>query len=66
MIFFLGSSAGLAKSVACVVGLIFNFVGRRYIVFPEPPSGPWRAQTAIDLPGRVGDDARCEKKSHQL
>jgi glycosyltransferase involved in cell wall biosynthesis len=46
----LGSRAGFAKAIACVAGLIFNFVGRRYIVFPEPSSGPWRAQTAVDLP----------------
>jgi glycosyltransferase involved in cell wall biosynthesis len=34
----------LAKSVACVVGLAFNFLGRRYFVFPEPAPGPWRSQ----------------------
>ena len=34
----------LAKSVACVVGLVFNFLGRRYFVFPEPALGPWRSQ----------------------
>ncbi len=50
---FLGSSAGFAKATACVAGLIFNFAGRRYIVFPEPSSGPWRAQAAVDLPQEV-------------
>ena len=44
---FLGSVAWLAKSVACIDGLIFNFVGRRYIVFREPFSGPWRAQADV-------------------
>jgi dolichol-phosphate mannosyltransferase len=32
----------LSKSLACLAGLAFNFVGRRYIVFPEPASGPWK------------------------
>jgi putative flippase GtrA len=27
----------LAKAAACFVGLAFNFLGRRYFVFPEPP-----------------------------
>jgi glycosyltransferase involved in cell wall biosynthesis len=34
----------LAKSLACMVGLLFNFLGRRYFVFPEPSPGPWRSQ----------------------
>lgn len=34
----------LAKSSACMVGLLFNFLGRRYFVFPEPSPGPWRSQ----------------------
>lgn len=63
---FLGSSAWLAKSIACVAGLIFNFVGRRYIVFPEPSSGPWRAQAAVDLPSRVVDHEQSGQKSHQF
>lgn len=31
-----------AKSFACVAVLILDFLGRRYVVFPEPPSGPWK------------------------
>jgi len=62
---FLGSGAWLAKSIACVAGLIFNFAGRRYIVFPEPPSGPWRAQAAVDLPSRVVDHTHPVEKSHR-
>jgi dolichol-phosphate mannosyltransferase len=31
-----------AKSLACVAALVFNFLGRRYVVFPEPPAGPWK------------------------
>ena len=27
-----------------LIGLIFNFLGRRYFVFPETPSGPWKPQ----------------------
>jgi glycosyltransferase involved in cell wall biosynthesis len=39
-----GASALLAKSGGCIIGLIFNFLGRRYFVFPEPPAGPWKPQ----------------------
>ena len=34
----------VAKSMACAVVLVFNFVGRRLWVFPEPASGPWQPQ----------------------
>lgn len=37
-----GSSPAVAKIVATALGLILNFFGRRYIVFPEPSSGPWK------------------------
>ena len=40
----IGTAPLLAKSVACGVGLVFNFLGRRYFVFPEPSPGPWRSQ----------------------
>jgi len=36
----------LSKSLACLTVLIFNFVGRRYLVFPEPSAGPWKSTTA--------------------
>jgi putative flippase GtrA len=36
----------LSKSVGCLVGMAFNFIGRRYIVFPEPPAGPWKSTIA--------------------
>ncbi len=42
-----GTSAWLAKSVGCLLGLIFNFAGRRYFVFPEPSAGPWRSQLPL-------------------
>lgn len=32
----------IAKLVATFVCAGLNFVGRRYLVFPEPSSGPWR------------------------
>ena len=31
----MGNSPWLAKSLASVAGLIFNFLGRRFVVFPE-------------------------------
>jgi len=33
---------GKAKLMATILGLILNFSGRRFIVFPEKPSGKWK------------------------
>jgi glycosyltransferase involved in cell wall biosynthesis len=38
-----------AKLFATAIGLLINFTGRKYFVFPEQPSGPWNPQ--IDRPG---------------
>lgn len=35
-------SPGWAKLLASVTVVIFNFLGRRFLVFPEKSSGPWR------------------------
>ena len=43
-----GTSAWLAKSVGCLIGLMFNFAGRRFFVFPEAPAGPWRSQFPLN------------------
>jgi dolichol-phosphate mannosyltransferase len=37
--------ASISKLVATSSLLILNFLGRRFFVFPERPSGPWRPQT---------------------
>jgi dolichol-phosphate mannosyltransferase len=34
----------LAKAAATVIGLAFNFAGRRLLVFPEKPRGDWKPQ----------------------
>ncbi len=34
----------LAKLIATAVSLVFNFLGRRFLVFPEAASGPWKPQ----------------------
>lgn len=33
-----------AKLMATALGLLLNFTGRRFLVFPEPSSGPWHPQ----------------------
>ncbi len=33
-----------SKILASMLGLAFNFMGRRFLVFHEPPSGPWKPQ----------------------
>lgn len=42
-----GTSPFMAKSSACIMGLLFNFLGRRYFVFPEPSPRPWQSQLPI-------------------
>lgn len=34
----------MAKSLATFLGLFLNYAGRRFLVFPEPTSGPWKMQ----------------------
>jgi len=36
----------LAKVLASALGLALNFAGRRFVVFPEPPSPDWKPQDA--------------------
>jgi putative flippase GtrA len=33
-----------AKSISCFIGLLFNFLGRRFLVFPERAPGAWKPQ----------------------
>ena len=44
-LFKFGASPLLSKTVATALVLILNFSGRRYFVFPEPTTGPWRSTT---------------------
>jgi glycosyltransferase involved in cell wall biosynthesis len=39
-----GTSPALAKSIATAIGLVLNFAGRRFIVFPEKPNPDWGPQ----------------------
>jgi dolichol-phosphate mannosyltransferase len=48
----MGNSPGFSKILATVAGLVFNFVGRRFFVFPEPPSGPWEPQIKLETDRR--------------
>ena len=42
-----GVAPWTAKSAACGAGLMFNFIGRKYIVFPEPGAGPWTSRKKL-------------------
>jgi putative flippase GtrA len=44
----MGFSPALSKIIATGVALILNFAGRRFLVFPEPASGPWKPQVKPD------------------
>jgi putative flippase GtrA len=37
-----GTNPGISKLTATAAGLIANFAGRRFWVFAEPSSGPWK------------------------
>lgn len=41
-----GFSAGWAKALSSAAGLVLNFLGRRFIVFPQRKSGEWRPSSA--------------------
>lgn len=43
----LGFSAWMSKISASIVGLMFNFIGRKFLIFPEPASGPWAPQVKV-------------------
>ncbi|MFQ5788190.1 MAG: GtrA family protein [Thermodesulfobacteriota bacterium] len=42
-----GIYAGVSKLLASGIGLFLNFLGRRFWVFPEPASGPWKPQEKL-------------------
>ena len=44
LLLWVGMSPVGAKLLASIIGLSFNFLGRRFIVFEGPQSGPWRRQ----------------------
>ena len=39
-----GFDAWIAKAMATAMGLVLNFAGRRFVVFPEEPSPDWKPQ----------------------
>jgi putative flippase GtrA len=41
----MGASPATAKLTATAIALVLNFLGRRFFVFPEKASGPWRPQS---------------------
>jgi len=44
-LFLIGTPPVFAKSVASISVLLFNFLGRKYFIFPESSSGPWKPQS---------------------
>jgi putative flippase GtrA len=44
LLFIIGYAAWLAKSIAAVAGIVFNFSGRRFLVFSERRPKAWRQQ----------------------
>ena len=44
----LGAAAWMAKAAATLLGLVLNFIGRRFWVFPEPTTPEWKSQMRRD------------------
>ncbi len=44
MFLLVGMNVGVSKIFASGIGLLLNFLGRRFCVFPERASGPWAPQ----------------------
>jgi glycosyltransferase involved in cell wall biosynthesis len=40
-----GFADWLAKCISTAIGLVLNFAGRRFLVFPEKPNPDWKPQT---------------------
>lgn len=63
-------SPGLAKSLSSILCLIFNFLSRRFVVFPESASGPWAPQGDLqdieeideEIPPLVSSDASASRE----
>ena len=47
-----------SKAIACFLSPVFNFLGRRWLVFPESPAGPWRPQLKT-VPGDRERNPQC-------
>ena len=43
-LFHAGASPSVSKLSATIIVFILNFLGRRFLVFPESSSGPWKPQ----------------------
>lgn len=56
-----GAEPWAAKSIACGAGLALNFVGRKYVVFPEPGAGPWAPQKTDNVTSGL---IRLEQAQH--
>jgi putative flippase GtrA len=54
-----GAGPGLSKLTASALGLILNFLGRRFLVFPEQSSGPWK-------PERVSKQSTVGKRTAHI
>ncbi len=39
----IGAAPGLSKIIATLALFLLNFMGRRFLVFPEPATGPWKS-----------------------
>jgi len=46
-----------AKATAAALGLVFNFLGRRFIVFPQRRFGSWKPAVQSPPPARLADNS---------
>lgn len=61
-----GFSPAISKIIATGAGFVLNFIARRYLVFPEKPSGPWKPETQVDTADVVDSSAEFEESQDIL
>jgi hypothetical protein len=52
-----GNAAWLAKAMASAAVLLFNFYGRRLLVFPETRLKPWKPQLQKEMDSQTGPES---------
>jgi glycosyltransferase involved in cell wall biosynthesis len=57
--------AWAAKSLAALAGLVLNFAGRRWLVFPERKRGPWRPQV-VPVQGQISITGSTERSGKRV
>jgi hypothetical protein len=61
LFFALGTAPWFAKSLASVFGLVFNFIGRRIVVFPRSGGRAASGTVPVTVDSNLGKRAGAQK-----